>query len=241
MSPSLAARITASLALPDVDLRRLLPPVRMQGARPLCVPFAISAAHEAARAQLAANVEMLAVEPLWEHCLETGRAGDEGTTVQATSEALEERGQPNEGAWPYNDALDAGTEPEPAGAGHVDWFAAGALELPLAHDGVEELIETALATGFPVVLIVEVTDEFTDAAADGAIAIPPITAPIGDYHAVVVVGAATSPDGSTRRLLIRNSWGEGWGVGGYGWMPLGFLEAFVVQAAVIDPRTLFTY
>jgi hypothetical protein len=72
-------------------------------------------------------------------------------------------------------------------------------------------------------------------------AVPAITSPLGDYHAVVAVGAATSTDGTTRRLLVRNSWGPGWGVGGFGWMPLEYLTAFAVEAAVLDPRAMLTY
>jgi hypothetical protein len=112
------------------------------------------------------------------------------------------------------------------------------VETPLAHDGIEDLIEDALAVVLPLVLVIELTQEFEDATADGEIALPALTAPVGDYHAVLALGAATSTDGTSRRLLIRNTWGSGWGAGGYGWLPLDYLIAFAVQVATIDPTSL---
>lgn len=103
---------------------------------------------------------------------------------------------------------------------------------------IEFLVEEALAAGLPLVLVIEITQEFEQAAARGEIAVPHLTAPDGDYHAVLAVGAETVTDGSCRRLLIRNTWGPAWGAGGYGWLPLDYLISFAVQAAVIDPTSL---
>ncbi|MEW5705145.1 MAG: hypothetical protein AB1781_11265 [Pseudomonadota bacterium] len=36
-----------------------------------------------------------------------------------------------------------------------------------------------------------------------------------------------------RHLLIRNSWGDGWGLGGYAWLPVAYLESFAVQAGLV--------
>lgn len=241
--PSHVLRLTASRARPPVDLRHLVPPIRSQEARPLCVPFAVTTTHEAARSLLASGTaaDLLAVEPLWQHCVDSGQGGPQGTSIRAASEGLAQRGQPLELHWPYNAALGEKSEPDPGGVESVDWHGADMLDLPLAHDGVEDLIEEALALGLPVVLLVEQTDEFDFPGSDGEIAVPPINCPVGDYHAIVAVGAATSVDGNTRRLLIRNSWGVGWAAGGYGWMPLDYLVAFAVQAAALNPNSMYTH
>lgn len=236
---SYAHRLAASLARPPVDLRQLfISPVRHQGPRPLCVPFSVAGAHEAARAYAgAAGAEQLAVEPLWQHCLNAGLAGHDGTTLQAASDAVKAKGQTLERCWPYNAAIGAGTEPEPAAVANATWYQAGAIEVPLAHDGIEALAEDALASGFPLVLVIEVTHEFEHPSTSGEIATPALTAPTSDYHAVLAVGAATNRTGTDRRFLIRNTWGPAWGAGGYGWLPLDYTIAFAGQAAVID-RTM---
>lgn len=230
------------MLLPPVDLRHLVTPdVRPQGPRPLCVPFSTSVAHEAARATASANLaEALAVEPLWQHCVHAGTAGHDGTTLRAIADAVEQTGQPLETIWPYNATLGAGTEAAPSAASTSTFNTAGLFDVPLAHDGIEEDLETTLTVGLPVIIVLEITIEFENPDADGEIALPTLSAPVNDYHAVTAVGAATNADGDIRRLLIRNSWGPGWGAGGYGWLPYDYLVAFAVQAAAIDPRTLTT-
>ncbi|MBB3063525.1 C1 family peptidase [Microbulbifer rhizosphaerae] len=46
-------------------------------------------------------------------------------------------------------------------------------------------------------------------------------------HAVLAVGYDDKKKiaGEKGALLIRNSWGEGWGVEGYGWLPYAYVEA----------------
>lgn len=237
---SFATRRAASLARPPVDLRSLVRgAIRDQGPRPLCVPLSVSAAHQAARARLAAAVpEALAPEPLWAHCMQSGRVSPLGTTMTAVGTALADLGQPPLGVWPYNPALGVGTEMQPAAAAIASWYKAQAIELPLAHDGIEDLLEDVLASSVPVVVVIEVTREFENATATGEISVPSIRSPVGDYHAVVALGAATNADTTLRRLLIHNTWGDGWGAGGYGWLPLDYLIAFAVQAAIVDPASL---
>lgn len=237
-----AQRRAASLLLATIDLRALLTPeVRAQGPRPLCLPFSASCAHEAARSTAAARqAEALSVEPLWQHCVHAGTAGHDGTTLRAVTDAIENTGQPLETIWPYNDSLGPGTEPTPAVAGAGTFNTADLFSVPLAHDGIEDDLEATLTAGLAVIAVVEITSEFENPSAGGEIDVPSLSAPVNDYHAVTAVGTATNAAGDSRRLLIRNSWGPGWGAGGYGWLPYDYLVAFAVQAAAVDPRTLAT-
>lgn len=180
------------------------------------------------------------MEPLWQHCVHAGTAGHDGTTLRAITDAIEHTGQPLEAIWPYNDTLGAGTEPAPAAAATTTFNTAGLFGVPLAHDGIEQDLETTLTAGLPVIVVLEITSEFENPDADGEIDVPSLSSPVNDYHAVTAVGAATNAAGDSRRLLVRNSWGPGWGAGGYGWLPYDYLVAFAVQAAAIDPQKLAT-
>ena len=239
---SFAQRRAASLARPPIDLRALLQgKIRDQGPRPLCLPISVSGAHEATRSRLAAtSPEPLAPEPLWTQCVRSDQVTPQGTTLAAVSNALADRGQPPLGAWPYNSALGTDTERPPRTAVTTDWHKGQVIDLPLAHDGIESLLEDALAFSTPVVLVIEVTREFENADSSGEISVPPLNAPEGDYHTVLAVGAASDAATVLRRLLISNTWGDGWGAGGYGWLPLDYLIAFAGAAGVVDSASLKT-
>lgn len=214
-----------------VDLRPLVSSGLMdQGARPVCVPFALSLAHEAVAGT--GSDPAMAPEAIWWRASSLAQVSAGGMLLEDAGDALTTTGQPALSDWPWNPLLGAATEPPPPAAGAPPWRTATMVALALAHDGIEDDLEDALTAGSPVVLVVEVTTEFEDAAPDGLIAVPDIRSPAGDYHAVLVVGATTDPDHG-RLLLIRNSWTEYWGAGGYGWLPLDYLIAHAVQAALV--------
>jgi hypothetical protein len=191
----------------------------------------MGANHEAGRALDGAAVEALAPESLWRRCSQLGQTGPDGVLLHDVADAIGVVGQPSLALWPYNAGLGPGTEEPPPAAGPGPWLTAGFAELQLAHDGVEDDVEAELARGSAVVLVIEMTDEFEDPEPDGRIRVPNLRAPAGDYHAVLVVGA--DDVSGNRHLLIRNSWGVGWGSGGYGWLPVAYLEAFAVQAGAV--------
>lgn len=229
-----ASRIAAARARPAVDLRGLVDPtIVTQGPRPLCVSLALSVGHEAARTHSGTSPEPLAPEAIWRYCTARGHTGPDGMVVDDAAAALTDDGQPSLADWPYNDRLGVNTEDPPGGAGAPPWHRAIVRRLHLAHDGVEDELEDLLAGGAPVLLLVEVTDEFVDPDETGYVTLPNLRAQAGDYHAVVCVGAATHPSRG-RHLLIRNTWGEYWGVGGYCWLPVAYLIAFVPYAAIVQ-------
>ena len=181
---------STATAFHDVDLRPLLPsPVASQGLRPLCLPFTLTAAHEA----LHGPGTVLSPEPLWWSCHHKGQTVPTGISLPHAREALAQVGQPPAADWPYNPALRWGTEDPPAACGQPPWATAASQDLTVAHDGLEADIERALARTRPVVLVVEVTKEFENPQQDGTISNPPLRLAPGDYHAVLIVGAATDP------------------------------------------------
>lgn len=95
-------------------------------------------------------------------------------------------------------------------------------------------IKTNLAAGLPSLFGFTVYSSYTQAsvANKGAIPYPVAGDKIVGGHAIMAVGyndslviKNTSPGAvaTTGALLIRNSWGTGWGDGGYGWLPYAYV------------------
>ena len=234
MSDMASSALPAASRRPTVDLRgRVSSPLMSQGPRPLCVPFSLSLAHDVLAGASDPSAEAsMAPEAIWWHCAQRGQTFPAGMALEHAAGALLGSGQPPLSKWPWNPNLGYGTEEPPAAAGNPPWQQVHTFVFEPAHDGVEDQIDDTLAAGYPVVLVVEVTHELQHPEPDGSIDVPDIRSPPGEYHAVLVVGAATDPV-KGRRLLIRNSWSEAWGAGGYGWLPIDYLVANAVQAAVV--------
>ncbi|WP_187432478.1 C1 family peptidase [Agromyces mariniharenae] len=214
---------------PNIDLReRLAPGIHDQGPRPTCVPFAVSLAHESNRYQARDPAAALAPEAIWEHAWNRGLAGHNGMDLAHANDALRERGQPEDQNWPYDATLGSDTEPPPLSAGVPPWHVAELSTIPLALDGVEDAVEDSIAAGRVVVLVLGVTAAFDYPDADGLILPSPGPGHRG-LHAVAAVGAAEVA-GSGRCLLIQNSWGEGWGLGGYGWLHPSYIQGLGISA-----------
>ena len=84
-------------------------------------------------------------------------------------------------------------------------------------------VRTCLATGHPVIFGMAVYESFETAAVARTGVVPLPTRGerhVGRGHAVLAVGY----DAAVRRVLVRNSWGERWGQGGYFVLPYAYLE-----------------
>jgi C1A family cysteine protease len=83
-------------------------------------------------------------------------------------------------------------------------------------------VRAFLAAGFPVVLGFSIPSSISN---DGDILWRPLYDSVIGGQAVVAVGYDDDRlYGTKGSLLIRNSWGSGWGDGGYGWLPYRFVE-----------------
>jgi C1A family cysteine protease len=209
----------------DVDLRALLPPVRDQGQRGTCVAFAVTAAHEVSRAVGAVVSEDLSEEALFWGCKVIDGNWSNGTRFSSAATAISATGQPIEAVWPYVPGRTPGRHYDPPSQPDANW---NKEDLGQASISIAA-VRAELDAGRPVVLGLSVFDELFRPSAKGRIAVPSSNRPRRGRHAVLAVGHDATA------LLIRNSWGTTWGLGGYAWLSNGYAEHHVHEAWVIGP------
>ena len=210
------------------------PPAPDQGSRPTCLAMSITGAHDFLAAE--AKEPSRAAEALWWSAVQMqGHA--RGTTLPVVRAALEQDGQPEDALWPYPTArLSPDPEQPPTSCGPSPWRVAAASAMDVRGSSFERDCEAHLAQGRPVVVIVQVTDEFAVPDPHGIIAVPARRAPSYGAHAVLVMGMRDI-DVRGRYLIIRNSWGPHWGNAGYALLPLAYLATHGIQAAVVHEPT----
>jgi hypothetical protein len=189
----------------DVDFRAALPAVRDQGARPTCLAHAVSAAHEHARGTA------VPLSPEYLHFFATGGTPSGGCSVEDISRALITQGQPEETECPY-----LGGEPS------VGWHPPTGLTVfrrvseERNCDGA--VIEQMVRNHQSPVLGISLPKSFYSPTAPWILA---SSGSIMGLHAVVGVGVGRHQ--GQRTILIRNSWGSGWGDGGHAWLDESFV------------------
>jgi C1A family cysteine protease len=207
------------------DLRPLLPPVRDQGQRGTCVAFAVTAAHEIARATGAAISEDLSEEALFWGCKIIDGNWSSGTQFSSAAAAIGATGQPLEAVWPYIPRRVAGVPYNPPTKPAHGWHTADLGQTALDLASVREEINA----GRSVVLGLTVFDTLFRPSPAGRIHAPAPGTKAQARHAVLAVGHDNTA------LLIRNSWGTTWALGGYGWLSNDYAKRHVHQAWVIQP------
>jgi C1A family cysteine protease len=207
------------------DLRALFGPVRDQGQRSTCLAFATSDTHAALRGAWAP----LSCEFLFYHAQRrANRKPSQGALLDAMLDALRHDGQPHESGWTYlvDDPADVSKWLPPAGVAPL--FRRAAEEKQSAMD----TIIAELTQGRPVIVLTCLSWSFDWVRPDGIVDEATSEKPdMNRRHAVIAVGHGDI--GGQRAMLIRNSWGDGWGAGGYGWLTEKYAVPRVFQIAIL--------
>ncbi len=167
-----------------------------------------------------------------------GVTGDTGAWLRNTMGALALCGVPAEKYWPYTD-IDPDFDREPpsfvyAVADNFEalrYFCHDPMGAGVSGDAVLARVRAYLAAGIPSMFGFYGFPSFEAADVVGGIPYPCPGEQAQWGHAIVAVGyddgkkikntrCGTSTTGA---LLIRNSWGAGWGDNGYGWLPYKYV------------------
>jgi C1A family cysteine protease len=161
--------------------------------------------------------------------------GDTGAFLRNTMGSLVLFGVPPEEHWPYK-ITDFDKEPPAFCYAFAQRFQSISYyrldPSGLAKNTLLDRIKTYLAAGLPSMFGFTVYSSYTQANTTGKFPFPTAGDKIAGGHAIVAVGyddgmkiKNTNPGAveTTGALMIRNSWGTGWGAAGYGWLPYDYV------------------
>jgi C1A family cysteine protease len=216
----------------SVDLREYFPAPEDQGTLNSSTAFAALALVGYFEARTAGQVLDASRLFLYQMALRLLRlSGNAGVDLRTTFKGLVRFGAPPEAYWPY-EIERFHTEPTDAFLFSFARDYAGIRYLRLdASDGEKSLrvVRSYLAAGFVIAFGFSVPSSLT---ADGDISYRPQFDSIRGGLAALAVGY---DDGrriasETGAILVRCSWGTGWGENGYGWLPYSFVtDEFAVD------------
>lgn len=193
------------------------PPIYDQGNIGSCVDNALAACLGFDEAKSGNGVELMS--RLFMYWLARhGLPFDEGSTLRDALDGVYRKGVCLENLWPYDTAKWAQMAP-PAAWGEA-WHRIGSMHyyrLTTLND-----MKTCLAQNYPFIFGIAVYEsfEFPGPNRTGMIPMP-------NKRSEILLGghalAAMGYDDARQAFLFRNSWGTGWGLAGWAWIPYAYL------------------
>lgn len=205
-----------------VDLRGQCPPVYDQGHLGSCTANAIAAAHELDQMKQPGGSTFVPSRLgiyYGERKIEGTVSQDSGAMIRDGMKVINSEGVVSETLWPYIVAKFAQKPP-------AAYYAEAAKHQSILYQRVVptiDAIKAALAAGYPVVFGFKVYASFESqsVAKTGIVPVPKKGEQLLGGHAVCAVGY----DDAKGWLIVRNSWGPGWGDKGYFYFPYANIAA----------------
>jgi C1A family cysteine protease len=194
-----------------VDLRAKMPPVFDQGQLGSCTANALSGAVSYLHGLIGSRLFIYFNERTMEGTVNQ----DAGAMIRDGVKSLNKQGVCPEKEWPYQ-VTKFKAKPSPKCFADATANTISEYQRITGLDGMLHF----LAAGFPFVFGFTVYDGFESAEVDktGVLNLPAKGEKTLGGHAVCAVGY----DLAAKRLLVRNSWGAGWGQAGYFTMPFDY-------------------
>ena len=210
----------ATLPLPvSIDLTPKCPPVVSQFELGSCTANAIGSAFQ--YAQRYQSVEEFQPSRLFIYYNEREMEGtvdvDSGAEIRNGIKSVARQGVCPEPLWPYDISR---FKIKPGADCYIDALNHQVLEYMRVDQQLAQL-KGCLADGYPIVFGFLVYESFESSytSATGRMKMPAPGENIVGGHAVMAVGYDDSMDA----FLVRNSWGEDWGIAGNFWMPYAYM------------------
>lgn len=207
-----------------IDIRPKLP-IRDQKAATTCLAFSASAAHESLRSMNDFLSPAYLYGRAWP--LESHLNGRNGLSFNALKKCLEADGHVSELHKPYDAWLSGPEYPGIKTKSPEAHFSAKVTPVGRTYTEIKAL----LSKGTPILLGLKICKSFRQHVVSGQHIVDTDTSLIG-RHAVLAVGILE--DKKTSLVLIRNSWGEGWGIKGYAYITDKYIADRLESAAILE-------
>ncbi len=220
--------VTATTLPTLVDLRPQCPPVYDQGQLGSCTGNAIAGAIQFE--QIKQNLSVFVPSRLFiyynERVMGHSITLDNGAQIRDGIKSVAQQGVCPETAWPYNDQ---NTDPKPCPAcPYAKKPTATCYKTARKHKVVTyqrltptlAILKGCLASGYPFVFGFTAYNGFESkqVATSGVLGMPAPKEKVIGGHAVLAVGY----NDAKQQFIVRNSWGNAWGLQGYFMMPYAY-------------------
>lgn len=209
-------------SIPVVDLRSLCPPVYDQQSLGSCTANAIAAAYQFDEMK-EKEKEIFTPSRLFiyynERKIEGSVKEDSGGALRDGVKSINTTGVCSETDWPYD--VDKFTVMPP-----MNLYAIAKKHKCVQYKRVKQDLEQfkqCLIEGYPFVFGMQVFDSFESdkVASTGIVPMPANDEENLGGHAVLCVGF----DDTKKMFIVRNSWGDGWGMSGYFYLPYDYMTS----------------